>query len=219
MEHAQRPQNNTLQTTGDNASKKKRRTPQKKREVRDPREFGELAEGTVKDTEPSNMHSLDKWFAEIASTMKEKTPRRRIAQDPRIKELIMRRIALPRSHDGRARKTYARNQKDHQNGHKKQEKGSRQRSIRQTHSLGKDGQRTTNKQAIRGTGILHWRKNHDIRQGSHRSHSGAHRKHLQGTRTPDRHTTMESESWHRDRQHRESSRPSRAIGKKGQSIR
>ena len=58
----------------------------------------------MNDTEPSNMHSLDKCFAEIASTMKEKTPRRRIAQDPRIKELIMRRIALPRSHDGRARK-------------------------------------------------------------------------------------------------------------------
>jgi hypothetical protein len=36
--------------------------------------------------------------------MKEKIPRRRIAQDPRIKELIKRRIALPRSHDGRARK-------------------------------------------------------------------------------------------------------------------
>ncbi len=36
--------------------------------------------------------------------MKEKTPRRRIAQDPRIKELIRRRIALPRSHDGRERK-------------------------------------------------------------------------------------------------------------------
>ena len=50
------------------------------------------------------MHSLDKWFAEIDSTMKEKLPRRRIVQDPRIKELIMRRIALPRSHDGRARK-------------------------------------------------------------------------------------------------------------------
>ncbi len=77
---------------------------QEKREVRDPREFGERAEGTVNNTEPSNMHSLDKWFAEIASTMKEKTPRRRIAKDPRIKELIMRRIALPRSHDGRARK-------------------------------------------------------------------------------------------------------------------
>ncbi len=30
-----------------------------KQEVRDPREFGERAEGTVNDTEPSNMHSLD----------------------------------------------------------------------------------------------------------------------------------------------------------------
>ena len=67
-------------------------------------EFGERAEGIVNNTEPSNMHSLDKCFAEIASTMKEKTPRRRIAQDPRIKELIMRRIAMPRSHDGRARR-------------------------------------------------------------------------------------------------------------------
>ncbi len=84
--------------------KKERRAPGRKREVRDPREFGERAEGAVNNTGPSDMHSLDAWFAEIASTMKEKIPRRRIAQDPRIKELIMRRIALPRSHDGRARK-------------------------------------------------------------------------------------------------------------------
>ncbi len=62
----------------------------RKREVRDPREFGDGAEGTVNGTEPSNMHSLDTCFAEIASTMKEKTPRRRVAQDPRIKELIMK---------------------------------------------------------------------------------------------------------------------------------
>ncbi len=61
-------------------------------------------EGAVNNTEPSDMHRLDEWFAEIASTMKEKIPRRRIAQDPRIKELIRRRIALPRSRDGRARK-------------------------------------------------------------------------------------------------------------------
>ena len=61
-------------------------------------------EGAVNNTEPSDMHTLDEWFAEIASTMKEKIPRRRIAQDTRIKELIRRRIALPRSRDGRARK-------------------------------------------------------------------------------------------------------------------
>ena len=84
--------------------KKKRRTPQKKREVMDPREFGAQAEGAMKDTDLTNMHSLDKWFTETASKMKEKTPRRRIAQDPRIKELIGRRIAMPRSRDGRARK-------------------------------------------------------------------------------------------------------------------
>ncbi len=58
----------------------------------------------MKDTDLTNMHSLDKWFTETASKMKEKTPRRRIAQDPRIKELIGRRIAMPRSRDGRARK-------------------------------------------------------------------------------------------------------------------
>ena len=49
------------------------------------------------------MHKLDKWFAEIASTIKEKIPRRRSAQDPRIKDLIRRRISLPRSRDPRAR--------------------------------------------------------------------------------------------------------------------
>ena len=84
--------------------KQKRRTHKKKREVRDPSEFGERSEGAVNNTEPSDLHKLDEWFAEIASTMKEKIPRRRIAQDPRIKELIKRRIALPRSHDGRERK-------------------------------------------------------------------------------------------------------------------
>ena len=76
----------------------------KKREVRDPSEFGERSEGAVGNTEPSDMHKLDEWFAEIANTMKEKVPRRRIAQDPRIKDLIRRRIALPRSRDARARK-------------------------------------------------------------------------------------------------------------------
>ena len=86
-----------------NQKKKQRWTPPRKREVSDPREFGERAERTVSDTEPGNMHSLDKCFADIASAMKEKTPRRRIAHDPRIKELIMKRVALPRSHDGRER--------------------------------------------------------------------------------------------------------------------
>ena len=85
-------------------SKRRNDGHQEQREVRDPREFGERAEGAVNNTGPSDMHSLDKWFADIASTMKEKLPRRRIVQDPRIKELVMRRIALPRSHDGRARK-------------------------------------------------------------------------------------------------------------------
>ncbi len=84
--------------------KQKRRTHRKKREVRDPREFGERSEAAMDNTEPSDLHKLDEWFAEIANTMKEKIPRRRIAQDPRIKERIKRRIALPRSHDGRARK-------------------------------------------------------------------------------------------------------------------
>ncbi len=42
MEYAQRPQNDTLQTTGDIAAKKRNVAHQKnKREVRDPREFGE----------------------------------------------------------------------------------------------------------------------------------------------------------------------------------
>ncbi len=86
-----------------NQKKKQRWTPPRKREVRDPREFGERAERTVNDTEPDNMHSLDKCFAEIASAMKEKTPRQRIAHYPRIKELIMNIVALPRSHDGRER--------------------------------------------------------------------------------------------------------------------
>jgi hypothetical protein len=83
---------------------KKDKTHSKKREVMDPREFGAHAEEAVNDSDLTNMHSLDKWFAEIASKMKEKAPRRRIAQDPRIKELIARRIAMPRSRDGRARK-------------------------------------------------------------------------------------------------------------------
>ncbi len=46
MEHAKRPQNNTLQTTGNNASKKEKTDTTEKREVRDPGEFGERAEGT-----------------------------------------------------------------------------------------------------------------------------------------------------------------------------
>jgi hypothetical protein len=104
MEYAQRPQNDTPQTAGNNAAKKETTDTKKKREVRDPREFGERAEGAVNNSGPSDLHSLDKWFAEIASTMKEKRPRRRIVQDPRIKELVMRRITLPRSHDGTARK-------------------------------------------------------------------------------------------------------------------
>jgi hypothetical protein len=83
--------------------KQKRRTHRKKREVRDPSEFGERSEGAMGNTGPSDMHKLDEWFAEIASTMKEKIPRRRIAQDPRIKDLVRRRMEMPRSRDPRAR--------------------------------------------------------------------------------------------------------------------
>ena len=56
----------------------------------------------MNETNPTSMQAQDKWFAGIASDMK-KTPGKRIAQDPRIKELILRRIAPPRSHDGRER--------------------------------------------------------------------------------------------------------------------
>ncbi len=137
---------------------KERRAPGRKREVRDPREFGERAEGAVNNTGPSDMHSLDAWFAEIARTMKEKIPRRRIAQDPRIKELIKRRIALPRSHDGRARKELTQEIRKIIRTDTRNKKRGRQGSIRQTHQLGKDGQRATNKQAIRSASILHRRK-------------------------------------------------------------
>jgi hypothetical protein len=86
------------------AQKKQQRwTPPRKREVNNPREFGERAERMMNETKPCSMQTLDKCFADIASTMKEKTPRRRIADDPRIKELIIQRVALPRSHDGRER--------------------------------------------------------------------------------------------------------------------
>ncbi len=158
----------------------------------DPREFGAQAEGAVNDTDITNMHSLDKWFAEIASKMKEKAPRRRIAQDPRIKELIGRRIAMPRSRDGRARKELTLEIRKIIRTDTRNKKGGRQRSIRQTHQLGKDGKRASDKQATGGPGLQYRGKKHDIRRRSHRSHSAAHRKDLQRARTTDRHTTVES---------------------------
>jgi hypothetical protein len=99
----------------------------------DPREFGAQAEGAVNDSDLTNMHSLDKWFAEIASKMKEKAPRRRIAQDPRIKELIARRIAMPRSRDGRARKELTLEIRKIIRTDTRNKKRGHQRSIRQTH--------------------------------------------------------------------------------------
>ncbi len=41
--------------------------------------------------------------SDIANSITKKTPRKIICQDPRIKELILRRIALTRTHDGRQR--------------------------------------------------------------------------------------------------------------------
>ena len=55
----------------------------------------------MEESRPTDLHRLDARFADIANSMKD--AQKRISQDPKVKELILKRIALPRSHDGRQR--------------------------------------------------------------------------------------------------------------------
>ena len=86
-----------------NGKTKKRWTPPRRREVNDPVDIGERAEHSLKEAWLGDLSILDTRFAEIDKGMPKKTPWKRISQDPRIKELIQKRMSLPRSPDGRQR--------------------------------------------------------------------------------------------------------------------
>jgi hypothetical protein len=107
---------------------------------------------------------------------------------------------------------------NNQGRHKKQKKGSRQRSIRQTHQLGEDGTRASNKQATSGPCLPYRGQKHDIRRRSYRSHSATHRKDLQRAKSTNKHTTLEPGTRRRGTRPPGGSWPSGPLGQKRQSI-
>ena len=82
---------------------RKRWTPPARREIKDPTQLGEAAENSFSREPLSNLENLDKRFAEIATSLPKKAPRKKASQDPGIQELIQQRMALQRSPGGRQR--------------------------------------------------------------------------------------------------------------------